>query len=395
MRRFILYFVILLVSVWIGLKIVQDPGYALFAYHQWTVEMPLWFAFAVGIVAFFILHYLLRSWHRVRTIPFRWRTQSVARRQQKSHQLADEGIFALAKGEWQRARLKFLKAAENTKIPGIAYLGAAIAADQLDEDRERDIYLNKAAAATGDTKLVAGLLNARFKLKKQPVQAVQTLQELHKQAPQQRHVLKLLAKTYQQLKEWPQLLKLLPSLQKQKIFSDAEFEALETDVYSGMLKDAAEQGGLEGLQSFWNKIPRAEQRRTAIMRVYGKMLFELDAEPVAEKFLQKSLEQQWDAELLALYGLVPSKNSDKKLTFAETWLQAHPEDPTLLLVLGRLCVDKQLWGKARSYFEASLAIKPRSETYLELGKLLERLGENKSDVLNCYRSGLDLLAETG
>jgi HemY protein len=52
----------------------------------------------------------------------------------------------------------------------------------------------------------------------------------------------------------------------------------------------------------------------------------------------------------------------------------------------------ELWGKARSYLESSLAIRPRAEAYQLYGRLLARLGEGENAAL-AYRSGLSLLTE--
>jgi HemY protein len=47
----------------------------------------------------------------------------------------------------------------------------------------------------------------------------------------------------------------------------------------------------------------------------------------------------------------------------------------LLLSLGRLCRAQKLWGKARSFLEASLATLPTHAGHLELACLLEELDE--------------------
>ena len=56
------------------------------------------------------------------------------------------------------------------------------------------------------------------------------------------------------------------------------------------------------------------------------------------------------------------------------WLVAHDNDASLLRALGTLCVRAQLWGKAQSYFEASLALDDAYETRVALGELFARLG---------------------
>ena len=56
---------------------------------------------------------------------------------------------------------------------------------------------------------------------------------------------------------------------------------------------------------------------------------------------------------------------------AEKWLKRHPEDAQLLMTLGRLCREQQLWGKAESYLEAALAVEPGRAPHLELARLYD------------------------
>jgi hypothetical protein len=61
------------------------------------------------------------------------------------------------------------------------------------------------------------------------------------------------------------------------------------------------------------------------------------------------------SELAGLYAECRGGDTLGRIARAEKWLEKHPEDARLLLALGRLCREQQLWGKAQSYFEASLA----------------------------------------
>ena len=64
-----------------------------------------------------------------------------------------------------------------------------------------------------------------------------------------------------------------------------------------------------------------------------------------------------------------------RLARAEKWLRQHPQDDVLLLVLGRLCVEQQLWGKAKSFFEASLSLRETHAANIALAQLHEQLDE--------------------
>ena len=103
-----------------------------------------------------------------------------------------------------------------------------------------------------------------------------------------------------------------------------------------------------------------------------------------------ALQRRWCDALVYAYGLIPSQNPISQLSRAERWLKHHSRNAVLLLTLGRLSIRSQLWGKARSYLEASLGIDPQAETYRERGALLERLN-NQGAALDCYRKALTLV----
>jgi HemY protein len=54
-----------------------------------------------------------------------------------------------------------------------------------------------------------------------------------------------------------------------------------------------------------------------------------------------------------------------------------------------LSYRNQLWGKARSYLETSLAMRPAAETFEALGQLMERIGD-KEAAAKAYQRGLTM-----
>jgi HemY protein len=61
----------------------------------------------------------------------------------------------------------------------------------------------------------------------------------------------------------------------------------------------------------------------------------------------------------------------------------------LLLTAARLCVRNELWGKARSYFETSNAIRPSAETWHDLGQLMLHIGDYEA-ASRSFETGLTL-----
>jgi HemY protein len=96
--------------------------------------------------------------------------------------------------------------------------------------------------------------------------------------------------------------------------------------------------------------------------------------------------------LLDIYGQLAVADPAAHLKRIEAWLREQPENPVLLLAAGRACVRHQLWGKARSYLETSLAIRPVPAAYHVLGQLMGRVGENQS-AARAYEKGLAISVE--
>jgi len=94
-----------------------------------------------------------------------------------------------------------------------------------------------------------------------------------------------------------------------------------------------------------------------------------------------------------LFGLVEGSDASKQLKRAEGWLAKHGDDADLLLTAARLCLRNELWGKARSYLETVLSLRPAPEAYQEYGRLLTQLGEADA-AADAYRDGLGMVAES-
>ena len=90
------------------------------------------------------------------------------------------------------------------------------------------------------------------------------------------------------------------------------------------------------------------------------------------------------------YGRIQGGGAEKQLRRAEEWLKAHAEDGALLLTAARLCMAMELWGKARSYLESSLAMAPGTDAYALYGRLLNQFGEEANAAV-AFRSGLGLV----
>lgn len=110
-----------------------------------------------------------------------------------------------------------------------------------------------------------------------------------------------------------------------------------------------------------------------------------------EKELAAALKSAWQSPLVRLFGLVEASDTTKQLKRAEGWLKNHDDDPDLLLAAARLCLRNELWGKARSYLETVISLRPTPEAYQEYGALLNQMGEADA-AATAYRDGLGMVA---
>jgi HemY protein len=388
MKRLIYYFLVLLIAVWVGLKIAADPGYLLVAYQKNTIEMPLWLATVAVLLLFFVLYIALRLISNIRSLSAKIRAWSRQRRVRRAWQRTHRGLIALAAEEWKLAEKDLIRAAPQTDTPIINYLAAARAAQAQHALARRDDYLGKIKTNSKLLELALGLTQAKLQLHEhQYEQALATLQQLQQQAPKHKPLLILLKRLYIRLQDWAALETLLPQFEKYHVFSEKNLLALQVQVYLGLLKTA--QQGSDGIELVWQRVPKSLRQEPQLLTIYVKTLAKKD-EDEAEDLLRRALEKNLDDQLMWQYGLISSTKVDKQLHTAESWLKGYPKHPILLLSLGRLSVKNQLWGKARSYFEASLGVQPQTATYFELAKLLEQLNE-PTKAMEYYRQGLSLV----
>ena len=127
-----------------------------------------------------------------------------------------------------------------------------------------------------------------------------------------------------------------------------------------------------------------------MVRAYVDGLARLGAQGKAEEVLYAAIKRQYDDRLVERYGRVLGRDPARQLAHAEGWLKDHPQNPVLLLALGRLSLRNELWGKARDYFEASLRFDHRPETCAELARLLAQLGDTESSN-RLFQQGVGLL----
>lgn len=387
MFRMLLIFVVLLASVWLGIFLNNDPGYVLIAVQNWTIETTLWVGILVLIIAFFILYFLTSLLRLVTHIPSSWHNWRAKRRKKKAQEKTRQGLIEFSEGYWSQAKNHLIKALPGTDAPLLNYLTAARAAQELGDFKLRDDYLRDAQQSMPEAKIAVELTQAQLQLANhQWEQALATLKHLHDLAPNHPYVLKLLMQLYQQVRDWPQLILLLPELKRNQVIVNEEYLRLQQHAYLEVMLDFIKHEHYTALEEVFSSRPKTLTYNPEIIAVYSQYLLQQKKLSEAETLLRRTLVKQFNEELITLYGLI--KADDAKLSFAETLLKDHPHSPALLLCLGRLSEAKNLWGKARAYFDNSISYGPSADAYFELGLLLQKLNDQEK-ACDAFRKGLE------
>ena len=219
-------------------------------------------------------------------------------------------------------------------------------------------------------------------------QALATLRKIEQNSPNHSHALMLLGRLYYRLEDWQHLSELLPKLKKHGRISADTLDEWSIRVYQEQLKAGANG---TAVQETWQQVPKELKNNIEVLETWFESLIRTGMNDKAEKDLASELKRSWRAPLVRLYGLVEADDPARQLKRAEGWLKNHGEDSDLLLAAARLCLRLELWGKARSYLETVIAIRPTPEAYREYGRLLTQLGEGEA-AADAYREGLNLVA---
>lgn len=388
MKALIAAFLVLVAAVTATLWIRQDNGYVLIGYGEWTVEGSL-ALFALAVLALFLTIYvtirlLSRLWRMPEQVA-EWRQK---RRCQQARRALTRGLLEMAEGRWKLAERHLTRYAGRSETPLLNYLAAARAAQLQGEHERRDDYLHLAHESMPSADVAVGLTQAELQLAHQQYeQSLATLMHVRSLSPKHSYVLKLLKKLYENLSEWKKLEELLPELRRSRVIGDKEYQELEIRVYRERLKQ--ESADVNTLAHYWRSIPKELRQEPAMLLDYSRLMLTLGAGARVEPLIVALLQKEWNSDLVALYGQIELNNPSHQLAVGEGWLRRHPEDPVLLRTLAKLSLQNKLWGKARSYLEASITIKPSLESYQQLGLLLERLGET-GKASQCFRAGLGL-----
>ena len=398
MKRLILA-VVLAVLLAISIAVINyrfGAGYVVLSFGDTSIETSFIFAVGVLVLGFFVFYYVIRAFAFVIRIPLYLRFRRKKRKAEQARQSLIKGLMALGEGRFAEAEKILIKYAPQSDTTLLNYLMAARAAQQQHAYDRRDQYLSQAKESAPNAEVMVATNQAELQIShKQYAQALETLSNAGKLAPKNDYIKILLANTYEYLRDWTNLSILLEDLRKNRLLTEEAYKAMEATTYLGLLKQLSRQQNTQDVFSIWSHLPKHLKENGNILTIYAEQLIAQKQYADAENLIRNYLNKHWHEPLVLIFGDINSAKPQAQLDTAESWLQNHRQSAVLLLVTGKLCLKNKLWGKARTYLEASLSINPMAETCMHLAMLLEDKMQEPVKAQQLYQQGLKLAVKCG
>jgi HemY protein len=371
----IVFRLLLLVVLAVGLAIAarHNAGYILLVLPPWRAELSLNFFLLLALLGFLLGYLVVRSIGHVLALPDAVAAFRARRRQRQALQAHFAAARLLQEGRFGQALRQAEKAWADHPAPAVVALIAWRAAHALHDVEREALWAERVQAADAAGYQAARLMTAtEFALEEHRYQDAQALlAELTRHSGLHLAALRLGLRAARGLGDWREVARLTRQLEKYKALTPEQARPLrDTAVREALhnLRDDAEE-----LLRYWRTLDERERTTPALALVAAQALQRAGNDREAGQILSQALGKNWDATLVAAYGQGGDADVLERLAQAEQWLQQRPRDAVLLLTLGRLCVRRQLWGKAQGYLEAVLTIAPTRAAHIELARLFDQL----------------------
>ena len=380
--RLLLWLVALMAAA-IGIAVTArfNPGNVVLFYPPHRIDLSLNLFVVLAALLFVVLYVLVRAISATVSMPKRVAAYRQRKRERDGNKGLRDALKALFEGRFGHAEKAAARAAELPENAGLAALIGARAAHRMRQGPRRDRWL---ASIANDGAMKSARLMTITELlvdDHQPEAALEAVAELNASGTRHIHALQWSMKAHQQAKNWPEVLRLVRSLDKHKALHPALSARLRELAYEAMLSDPSHDA--EAILRVWNTVPTVDRVKPYIACRAAAALNARGLHDVARMAAEESLKADWDDRVVRAYRDSASQAGSPSLLAqieaCEAWLHERPTDAELALTLGSLCLKQKLWGKAQLYLEQALSDATEArmvrEAHLKLAQLHEALGQ--------------------
>ena len=380
--RLLLWLVALMAAA-IGIAVTArfNPGNVVLFYPPHRIDLSLNLFVVLAALLFVIIYVLVRAISATVSMPKRVAAYRQRKRERDGNKGLRDALKALFEGRFGHAEKAAARAAELPENAGLAALIGARAAHRMRQGPRRDRWL---AGIANDNAMKSARLMTITELlvdDHQPEAALEAVAELNASGTRHIHALQWSMKAHQQAKNWPEVLRLVRSLDKHKALHPALSARLRELAYEAMLSDPTHDA--EAILRVWNTIPMVDRLKPYVACRAAAALNARGLHDEARMAAEESLKADWDDRVVRAYRDSASQAGSPSLLAqieaCEAWMRERPTDAELALTLGSLCLKQKLWGKAQLYLEQALSDATEGrmvrEAHLKLAQLHEALGQ--------------------
>lgn len=396
----LLLWLVALMALAIGIAVTArfNPGNVVLFYPPYRIDLSLNFVVVLEVLLFAVVYAVVRAVSATASMPARVAAYRQRKRERDGNKGLRDALKALFEGRFGHAEKAATRAAELPDNAGLAALIGARAAHRMREPARRDNWL---ASVRDDAALKTARLMTVTELMvddHQPEAALGAVAELTASGTRHIHALQWSMRAHQQAKNWPEVLRLVRTLDKHKALHPALSARLRELSYDALLGDDADDA--ESIMRVWTTVPTVDRVKPYIAARAATALSARGLHDEARATVEEALANEWDDRVVRAYRDAAAPAGTPALLAqiekCEQWLRQRPNDAELALTLGALCLKQKLWGKAQRYLEQALsdASAPAMvrECHLKLAQLHEALGQQEQAAAHYRQCALaDLL----
>lgn len=382
--RFVFWIVgLFALAVLIGLASTLNTGYAILFVPPYRMEVSFNLLIIAVVVLVLVAYAVLRLLGLAANLPQEVRAFQRQKKLRAARHALREASISLFEGRYQRAEREALKSIDDEYADenrALALMIAARSAASVGDNAKRDGYLSRLESMPERIQLARHMVEAQIRMDaKQPLEALAAIERARAISSNLTSALRLELKIRMLLKQPEQVLQITEKLLKADALEAEQARRYRLAAYRQQLVGL---GSEREVRDWLKRIPGVEKQNPDLVVDISRHLIALDTYPLAAELIATALsdEEQATPELARELGMLAEHiDSQRRLTLmrdAENWLKSRPRDHMLLLALGRLALAEQLWGKAQSYLEASVAMQPTLCAHAELSKLFSTLGKD-------------------
>ncbi|MFC5473851.1 heme biosynthesis protein HemY [Paraherbaspirillum soli] len=377
MRFFLRLVALFAVAIGLAVMARYNPGNVVLFFPPYRIDLSLNFFAVLLTILFIVLYVLIRTIRATQKLPGRVIAYRRHKRETNANNALRDALKALLEGRFGQAEKAATRAAELPENLGVSALMAARAAHRMGQSERRDIWL--ASVEDNQALKTARLITALDLLvdDHKSHAALDVVKELNASGTRHIHALRLALKANQQAKNWPEVLRLVRTLDKHAALHPALSKRLRELAYDGLLSDPSHDA--ESIGRLWSTVPNEDRIKPFIAMRAAQAFNQRGLHGEARAIVEKSLVAEWDVRLLPVYRDAAADEASPELLaqieHCERWAAKSPNDAELALTLGSFCLKQKLWGKAQRHLEQALsdATSPNlvREAHLKLAQLHE------------------------